>query len=1405
MKAKWKDSLRSIRKSRSRFFSILCIVAIGVGFFAGVKAGGGDMWRSADAYADQQNLMHFRLLSTWGFEEEDIERLKQEEDITVWPSYFLDGLALTANGDKVSRMYAWDPASPVNELWLEEGRMPERADECLADASSAVEVGEKLAITSGTDADIGESLEHTAYTVVGKFRSAMYLSDMEKGNTSVGSGKIDLILYLPVDNFLSEYYTEVYAVFGDMKEALAYSEDYKALEEERRINLEQIGEIQAADRYGRVVQEAQDEIEDGQKELDDGRRELADAKKQLQDARKEVADGERELKDGEAEIADGEEEIADGEAEIAENETLVSDGEAELARQERQLEEARTQLDEAQRSYEEGKNQLQEATQEAQQQLAAASAQLEEAAAQLEAARSELESGEQAYDEAKAAFDSQIAAAQAQIDEQSRILSEGRQEYEAGEEQYAQGYAQYEAGEKAYELSIGQYEAGEKDYAANYARYETGEKDYAQNYALYEAGEKDYSEKYALYQQGEAEYAKQAEGLRQEEESYGLKKEQYDQLAADLQVRQAELEELKNQIGENDPAYLAAKQAYDEDVLKAQTQRQELEAEAAALQQKREALSPLRNELDEKKNMLDGSRAALDETKETLSAARLQLDQTKQELDGARDRLDQTKLALDQNRAGLDEIRVQLEQSRQTLDETGQMLGKSEEALAQAQKQLDAEKAAGEEQLAQVYVTLQEGREQYEAGRTEYEAGLAEYEKEEQNAQQELAAAQKQLDYAWSQIVTGQDQLYSGEEQIAAARRELASAREQIEEAKQQIAQARAQLEEARQELSDGKADLEEGRQKILDNEKKVADGEKDLEEAQEKLDDARKELEDLEKPVWYVNTRDDNAGYEEYGQNAERVDNIAKIFPVFFILVAALVSLTTMTRMIEEERTQIGTMKALGYRNSDILAKYLFYALSATFVGALIGLVVGYQLFPTVIMVAYGMLYQTVVRVTPFLWGEAAWIMAACLGAVGLTVYLSCRSVLRPMPAQLMRPKAPKKGKRVLLERIGWLWKRLSFSRKVSVRNIFRYKKRMIMTIVGIMGCTALCLTGFGLKDSINSIVVNQFEEIWHYEATIVTENITPKDLEETLEIMREYDPQANQMQAMQKAYTMKSDQGRMSATLMVPESKELLTSFIHLENRTSHRLYSPEEDGVILTEKLAKKLGVGDGDSMQIEIDDTHVIDTRVIGVVENYAYHYAYMLPATYEKFFGKSPEYNMLLGQYEGLEDGAEHEMASRINENKHVLTIQLQRDIMENFTKMLEALDMVVVVLILSAGALAFVVLYNLANVNITERVREIATLEVLGFNDKEVSQYIFRESIVLTLMGTILGLGAGRLLTMFVVQTAEIDMVMFGREMEAASYLWAALLTLVFNGIVNLVMHRPLRKISMVESLKSVE
>ena len=1181
IKAKWKDCLRSVWKSRNRFLSILCIVAIGVGFFAGVKASGPDMRRSTDIYADRQNLMNFRLLSTWGFDEEDVELLKDIPGAKVRPSWFLDSMIEGEWGESVARIYAFQPQEEINELWLSEGRWPRVVGECLVFESSQIPIGATVRMTGGTDTDIADSLENTEYTVVGKVYSSMYVSEMEFGNTNVGGGRINQILYVPYRNFKSEYYTEVYVTFDDMLETQAYSDAYAQLETTHEEDLKVIAADLASQRYERTVQAAEDEIRAGQEQIDEGWAELQDARKQLNEAKQQAADGQAEITNGEQQIADGEEEIADGEAEIAQNERMLQQKEEELA-------DARDQINAADQAYQQGLADYNAAKSEAEAQLAQAEEQLSQAKQQLDDAEAALTAAEAGYQQAQQIYTRLVEAAEAELERQQESLDSVQAEYDAA-------YEEYEA-------------------------------------LLKEMGP--------------------------DAEEVIAKKAEVDRLGVELETRKILVEE--------------------------------------------------------------------------------------------------------------------------------------------AQKAYDTQKANADALLEQAGQQLAEYRQSYEEGLQQYQEGLAEYEKQKEQALAQLAEAEAQLKDAKAQIDSGKAQIDSGEKQISSAYGQIRDAKSQLEAGKQKIEDSKAQLAEAKEQLFSGQKTIEE-------NEEKLQEAEDQLREAEEKLSSSRKELAELTVPDWYVYTRDDNAGYEEYGQNAERVNNIAKVFPVFFILVAALVCMTTMTRMIEEDRTQIGTMKALGYGNGTILFKYMSYALSATCIGSILGLAVGYQLFPRVIMTAYGIMYGVPVQKAPFLWGEAAVITLICMAVVALVVYLSCRYVLSPMPAQLMRPKAPQKGKRVLLERVGVIWKHLSFSHKVTVRNIFRYKKRMFMTIIGIMGCTALSLTGFGLRDAISDIVENQFHKIWQYQAMVVVDGITDSEAEETLKILQGYDPEAEELMVSQKMYTMSGDNRKMSAYLMVPQSGELLADFIHLAGRTNGQVYTLQEEGVLLTEKLAKQMGLKAGDTVTIEVDEMHSVQTTVQGIVENYAQHYAYMLPATYEKLFGDAPEYNMILVRYSGLDEAAETTMSEQIVAVNHVMTMQLQKHMMETFSQMLKAMDTVVLVLILSAGMLAYVVLYNLANVNINERIREIATLEVLGFNDKEVSQYVFRESIVLTLIGAVLGLALGRLLTAFVVQTAEIDIVMFGREVKFWSYIWAFALTILFSWIVNRFMHKPLRQISMVESLKSVE
>ena len=670
-------------------------------------------------------------------------------------------------------------------------------------------------------------------------------------------------------------------------------------------------------------------------------------------------------------------------------------------------------------------------------------------------------------------------------------------------------------------------------------------------------------------------------------------------------------------------------------------------------------------------------------------------------------------------------------------------------------------------------------------------------------AEQQLNAGKKELDDAYAKLEAGRAELRNTKEETEQT---LKNEEKKLEEAEIAYENGVSEYKQGEQDYAKGVSDLEKGKDDYNDGlaeyEKEKADALLKISDAEKEIKKAENELSDLENPTWYVFDRNANPGFSEYGSNADRINNIASIFPVFFVLVAALVCLTTMTRMVDEQRVQIGTLKALGYGNASIIFKYMLYALVATTLGALVGGVFGQKLFPAAIIFAYGMLYSIPTMLIPVDWVLIGLTALVSAGAVSLTVYASCRSALRERPAQLMRPKAPKLGRKIFLEYLPF-WKKSSFNTKVTARNIFRYKRRMFMTIVGIAGCTALTLTGFALRDSINGIVSKQFGELDLYDGIMQFEPETA-DVDEIEAILSENGGSA--LKYSQKNFSISSGSSSSEAYVYVAEKPEEINNFFTHRDRITHEKYYLDDSGVFIDEKLSLLLGVKVGDEITVSVSDTEKFNVKISAVIENYPNHYVYMTPKLYSEKFGEEPQYNTFAFIRDGLETReAEEEFTARLLRVNGVLGASYNDAISNTFSTMLKALDMVIVIIIISAGALAFVVLYNLTNININERIREIATLKVLGFYDGEVDGYVFRENVILTLMGTAVGLFGGYYLANFIIQTAEIDMVMFGRDVSVLSYVLAAVVTVLFAVLVTLYMHRHLKRIDMIEALKSVE
>ena len=686
--------------------------------------------------------------------------------------------------------------------------------------------------------------------------------------------------------------------------------------------------------------------------------------------------------------------------------------------------------------------------------------------------------------------------------------------------------------------------------------------------------------------------------------------------------------------------------------------------------------------------------------------------------------------------------------------------------------------------------------------------------------EQTLAAQEEELLSAGRQITDGKSQ-------IAAARSQLDSTKSQITDGKAQILSAwallnekegtlnasKAQLASGEQELADGRSEYEqaakEAEDRITDGQVKITDGEKQLADAKQKIADAKAEIKKIENPKWYVQTREDAlTEYQGYGDNADRMRSIGKVFPVLFFLVAALISLTTMTRMVEEQRVQIGTMKALGYGKAAIAGKYIGYALIATLGGSIFGVLAGEKILPFIIIYAYMILYKHLPAIlVPYHMSYALQASGIAVACTLIATIASCYKELAAEPAELMRPAAPKQGKRILLERIGIIWKHLNFTWKSTVRNLIRYKKRFFMTIFGIGGCMALMVVGFGLKDCIYEIVSLQYEKVQFYDAaTYMSNDISEENRQQLHDYLDQNADIKETIEARMQKTDVKSASGKKTLYLMVPSDNEKIEDFLSFHSRTNKdEVYSLKKDEVILTEKMASLLNVKVGDELTIEDEDRGDQTVTVGAICENYMSHYLYLSPEKYEELYGVPAEYNTIIYSVKDGKDDQIEKIGTKLLSMDGVLNVSYTSSIEGRLDDMLRSLNLVIVVLIVSAGMLAFVVLYNLNNINITERQRELATLKVLGFYDGEVASYVYRENILLTIIGSVVGMVLGNLLHRYIILTVEVEEAMFGRQIHWQSYLYSFLFTVAFSLFVNWVMFYKLKKIDMVESLKSVE
>lgn len=780
--------------------------------------------------------------------------------------------------------------------------------------------------------------------------------------------------------------------------------------------------------------------------------------------------------------------------------------------------------------------------------------------------------------------------------------------------------------------------------------------------------------------------------------------------------------------------------------------------------------------------------------------------------------------------------------------------------IKDGKQELKTKKAETKKQIKDGFKKLDSAEAQLKSGRKQYEAAKKEFESKKQQANSQISSAESQLAPLKSNIDSLKSNISGLESQlsnpsiseekkatltrtISAYKEKLSALEGQYNEGYAKIQSIKNQIKSGERKLSRTKSELDRNQRKIktersklytmeekaekefkkaeeelVKNEKKLVDSEKELEKAKNEakdefkkaekdLKEAEDEIKKIEKPEWYVLNRDKQYSSAEYGGCADSIDALAGIFPVFFVLVAALVALTTMTRMVDEQRINIGTLKGLGYTPGMIAKKYIVYAMSASAIGSIIGLIVGYTVFPTIIYNAYAIMYtvpKVELRTDLFI---TVLSIATSIFVTTFAAFAACRRELIEDPAILMRPKAPKNGKRILLERIGFVWNRIGFIWKVTLRNIFRYKKRFLMTVLGISGCTALILTGFGVRDSIQMIVDVQFGELNKYSMTASYDSDEKTEDVEYLKslISNEKGVKEIGMFHNQNAKVMINNKEK-EVTVVIPENKNTFKEFIELRERKSHTPIKLDNKGIVISEKAARNLDAKVGDKVKILNENDVSAEAVISGITENYVNHYIYMTNDYYKELFNRNADSNRIYGVLDdSITIDQEDKMASKIIDSTCANGTVFTTGIKDGFSDTIKSLNYVVLLMIVSAGALAFVVLYNLSNVNISERIREIATIKVLGFYDKEVSAYIYRENVILTLIGAVVGLGLGVILHQFIMITVEVENMMFGRLINPLSYAAAFILTIVMGTIVNLVMNKKLKKVEMVESLKSVD
>ena len=944
-------------------------------------------------------------------------------------------------------------------------------------------------------------------------------------------------------------------------------------------------------------------------------------------------------------------------------------------------------------------------------------------------------------DDAQKELDDAKAEADKELGDARRELADARKELDDGWKEYDDGKQELADSRVKLDDAKAELEDGEQEYADGVKKYDQAVRDY-------EKGQKDYADGVKDYEKGAQQLADGADELEAGKEK--------------LDEGQKQLDALGNTVAgalQNDPNYAGVTGGTIIDEL---------------------------GRGDE--NTAAATDAALDKMRAQLEGGIAQAQQGLAKIDAGIEQCDEVLAALEQL-PDSEEVAAQRAEIAAQRSALVQRRGEVSAQLSELQSQLAALSTVSSGSIAANKQQLDQGRADYESGKQQLSAGY-----------RDLRDGKKELDKAKKELDEAPQKLADARKELADARKELDDGWKEYYDGEEKYADGEKELADAYRELSDGEKDYREGLREYEDGK---AEADEKIADAEDKIADARRKVADIESCEWYLFSRSYNPGYTGYGQDAERMANLASVFPVIFFLVAALVCLTTMTRMVEEQRVQIGSLKAMGYSGLAISRKYLLYGLLPSLTGGVFGLVIGYILFPKMIFTAYQIMYQMPNIELRAYGGISAYSLLAAVACTTLATLWACLATLRETPASLMRPRTPKAGKRVFLEYIKPLWRRMSFIHKVTARNLFRYQKRFWMTVIGIGGCTALIIAGFGMRSSLLFTMSRQYDELFHYSAQVtLADNALPEERAAVEDFLAGDSRVVNYIPCAASSATVVTPSYSTTAYVEVMASDEI-GKVVDLFDYKSGDPITMGDEGVYIDQKLSELLKVSVGDTFFLDGDVRG--DVTVAGIYEHYTGHFIYMTPGYYENALHADGEPNAYLLNFTSDDTDTCNAIFEKLLDMSGVATTSRMRDTQDTYMHSMERVDFVVVIIILAAAALAMVVLFNLSNINITERQRELATIKLLGFYDKEVSAYVYRENIVLTVFGILVGCFMGHWLHIYLVRSTEIDLMMFGRQTAPSAYVYAAILTMLFSVLVNVLAHFKMKKIDMVESLKSAE